>query len=203
MKLKVFILNFSIIITMISCNSYTVLLKHQSHSVSVRNEDNSHVVAHLLVEKASHHYKNKLIYSSFKSGKIYHTQGAINGTALQGNYKVNFESGSLKEEGNFYHGLKNGEWKTWYENGNLKSISHFHKGRQYGKTKEFQFDGKEIKKTKSKKTKKIKESKPKKEKVVKPDKIKKSKNIDSFEEKKTTNKISTFIESILHKKKVD
>ncbi len=158
MKLKAFILSFSIITSMISCNSYTVLLKHQSHSVSVRNEDNSHVVAHLLVEKASHHCKNKLIYSSFKSGKIYQTQGAINGTALQGNYKVNFESGNLKEEG-FYKdckyetnkrkiyklgcgfgkendslisGTRHGSHKTYYQNGKLKSISNFHCGLRQG-----------------------------------------------------------------------
>jgi hypothetical protein len=132
---------------MFGCSSYQTLLKHQSHSVSVKHESSS-IVAHIQVEKPKNHFKEKLFYYGFKGGEIFKTQGSLNGTALHGDYKECYETKELKEQGKFVHGLKHDTWKTWYINGNLKSASHYRHGKQCGKQLEYDINGQLAKKTK-------------------------------------------------------
>lgn len=140
MKLRFYIISVLIIGALLSCNSYQTLLKHQSHSVSVKTQG-KHITAHLLVEDKVIHPKNNLWYYSFKGGKIFKTQGEVNGTALHGIYKENYQDGGLKEYGKFHIGLKHGEWKMWYSNGNLKSVSNFKHGTFTGKHVSYDIDG--------------------------------------------------------------
>jgi MORN repeat variant len=167
-KLKSFVLSLGCCLLLFSgCNSYQTLLRHnQGHSVTLR-DSTTHIIAHLMVEKNHASCSNKLDYYSFKSGKIFKTQGAINGTALQGLYRELYESGELKESGNFSHGLKDGVWKSWYNNGNLKEIAHFRHGKQLKRTRRFTIDGNRIPKEKKIKKEKVKKETVKKENVNK------------------------------------
>lgn len=140
MKLRFYIISVLTIIGLLSCNSYQTLLKNQSHSVSVKTQG-KHITAHLLVEDKVIHPKNSLWYYSFRGGEIFNTQGEVNGTALHGIYKENYQDGGLKEYGKFHIGLKHGVWKTWYSNGNLKTVSNFKHGKTIGKQISYDIKG--------------------------------------------------------------
>lgn len=50
-----------------------------------------------------------------------------------GNYFLNYETGKVKEEGNYEEGKKQGEWKEYYDNGEVKSLKSFEGGKLTGR----------------------------------------------------------------------
>lgn len=174
MKLKLFIIkSLGLLLMFSSCSSYKLLLKNQSHSVSVKHETEK-ITAHILVETNKKIRPNiNRYYYSFKQGEVYKNKGGINGTPLQGAYREEYLDGSLKMLGDFQSGLKEGVWKEWYSNGELKSVYHYSNGRQVKRFFHYDKSGKIIRKGRFFRGKKIG-----KEKILTSD--------DSWEVKKYT-----------------
>ena len=147
MKLRYYIISIVCIWGLMSCNSYQLLLKDQSHSVSV-NDNNRHIVAHIMVGSKKIKIHNDLCYYGFKRGQIFKTRGEVHGTALQGVYEEEYKDGELMEKGSFHQGLKHGIWRKWYSNGELKSIYNYHHGRKTKKYFHYDLNGEVSKKGK-------------------------------------------------------
>ncbi|TWI94535.1 hypothetical protein JN11_04645 [Mucilaginibacter frigoritolerans] len=64
--------------------------------------------------------KADLFYFWYYAGGIHSTQGGYSGKLLDGYYNEYYLSKSLKQQGTFKKGLKNGNWKSWNEDGTLK-----------------------------------------------------------------------------------
>ncbi|MDF2432858.1 MAG: hypothetical protein JWP44_2489 [Mucilaginibacter sp.] len=73
--------------------------------------------------------KPGLYYFWYYANGIHSTQGGYNGKLLDGNYMEYYPDKSLKEQGYFIRGLKNGLWKTWNEDGTLKESVHWKSGK--------------------------------------------------------------------------
>lgn len=129
MKLRSYIISLVLLLALVSCNSYQLLMKNYSHSVSVKHSS-ARINAHILVESKKIHPKKNRYYYGFKGGEIYRTESGVHGTALHGDYREEYLEGGLKEAGKFYSGLKHGVWKEWYKNGELKTLFHYVHGRK-------------------------------------------------------------------------
>ena len=66
-------------------------------------------------------------YTEFSNVKS--TKGGCGGNLLHGNYKLYDKEGNLKEDNNYYLGVKSGEFKTWDSIGNLQEIYKYNKGK--------------------------------------------------------------------------
>ena len=60
--------------------------------------------------------------------KIKSTKGGAGGNLLHGNYKLYDEKGNLRQEKNYYLGLKDGKDNNWDSLGNITSIFKYKKG---------------------------------------------------------------------------
>ncbi|MEZ5199164.1 MAG: hypothetical protein R2764_23115 [Bacteroidales bacterium] len=92
-------------------------------------------------EELENEINDELIYYWYKENKINNTQGGIGGKTLHGNYSVFYNSGTLKEKGQFIFGLKNGKWKKWYNNGNLYEVGSWEKGQKTGSWIQYDSEG--------------------------------------------------------------
>lgn len=92
-------------------------------------------------EKLEIEIDDNLFYYWYKENKINRTQGGLDGKALHGNFTVFFNSGKLKEKGQFNIGLKDGKWKKWYDNGNLYEVGNWENGLKTGKWVQYEKEG--------------------------------------------------------------
>jgi len=72
--------------------------------------------------------KNDRYYYWYLGNLIHSTQGGYNGQLLNGHYVAFYKDKSLKEEGDFKTGLKDGEWKTWNQKGDLTNVTTWDEG---------------------------------------------------------------------------
>lgn len=77
------------------------------------------IVAEILPLKKRFAPKPSRLYYWYANNRIQKTQGGYSGKILQGNYTEYWPNKNVKEQGEFYHGLKNKEWKYWNEYGFL------------------------------------------------------------------------------------
>jgi hypothetical protein len=71
-----------------------------------------------------------LWYWWYNAGTIRSTQGGFAGKLLNGKYQEFYPDKSLREDGSFKKGLKDGCWKTWNNDGTIRESTYWHKGRQ-------------------------------------------------------------------------
>jgi hypothetical protein len=69
------------------------------------------------------------------------TEGAYGGRVLDGEYKVLYPHGGLRESGSFSMGLKTDVWRTWFPNGTLQSITHWKRGLKNGLFESYNANG--------------------------------------------------------------
>lgn len=96
-----------------------VTLLEQGEKVTVE-VDNTHKKIHTKVNKT---------YYWVKSKSIFNTQASYQGVLLHGKYIKTYKTNQLKEEGEFYYGLKNKTWKYWNKLGELIKIEKWRKGK--------------------------------------------------------------------------
>jgi len=72
-------------------------------------------------------------YYWFTGREVRATQGGYSGKLLHGLYTDYYLNQSLKEQGTFNLGLKEGTWKAWTEEGVLISEVHYRAGHAEGK----------------------------------------------------------------------
>lgn len=72
--------------------------------------------------------KPGLYYYWYGSNSIHSTQGGYAGNLLNGQYSEYYLNKSLKAQGSFKKGLKNGAWKTWNEDGTLAGTVNWSNG---------------------------------------------------------------------------
>lgn len=72
------------------------------------------------------------------------TEGNYTGRVLDGEYKVFYPQGDLRESGDFWMGLKTGEWRTWFPGGALQSIEHWSAGEKHGLFEQYDANGKAV-----------------------------------------------------------
>ena len=72
--------------------------------------------------------RNDRYYYWYLGNLIHSTQGGYNGQLLNGHYVAFYKDKSLKEEGDFKTGLKDGEWKTWNQKGDLTNVATWDEG---------------------------------------------------------------------------
>lgn len=72
------------------------------------------------------------------------TEGSYTGRVLDGEYKVLYPHGNLRESGDFRMGLRNGEWRTWFPGGALQSIGHWSAGEKNGLFEQYDANGKTV-----------------------------------------------------------
>lgn len=92
-------------------------------------------------EKVEIEISEGLFYYWYKENKINRSQGGYGGKLLHGIFTVFFQSGKLKEKGEFKYGLKEGKWKKWYENGNLLQVSNWEHGSLINEWMEYDENG--------------------------------------------------------------
>jgi hypothetical protein len=69
-------------------------------------------------------------YSWFGHDTVLSTAGSYNGRVLDGEYKVLYPGGNIKETGNFSMGLKTGVWRSWHPDGSLQGVDHWKNGER-------------------------------------------------------------------------
>lgn len=69
-------------------------------------------------------------YYWYEAGIIHATQGGFSGKLLNGSYDQYYRDKSLKEQGTFRKGLKDGTWKNWNRDGSLAAIMKWDNGKQ-------------------------------------------------------------------------
>lgn len=106
-------------------NNYTVYINYPEYSVKT---DVTPLLKKIKI-------KEELTYFWYSSNKIFQTKGGYDGKILNGNYSAFYLSGSLKEKGQFYKGLKEGEWVLWFEDGKIQSVKKWKNGLQDGRYK--------------------------------------------------------------------
>jgi len=74
--------------------------------------------------------KSGLFYYWYGANEIHITQGGFSGKLLNGQYTEYYPNKSLKEQGLFKKGLKNGLWKSWNTDGLLLAVSKWKNGIQ-------------------------------------------------------------------------
>lgn len=110
----------------------TPLLYNVNKVTSMQNNEVVH--AYVLLDANPKLITNDyLTYAWFKSGKINYTQGFFYGRLLHGQYVSFYEdTTSVKENGEYNLGLKDGVWKCWYINGKLMQKETYKKGLLHG-----------------------------------------------------------------------
>jgi len=86
------------------------------------------VIAQLEPESSTISAKSNLYYFWYSANLIHETQGGYSGRLLDGQYAVFYPNKSLKEQGRFKKGLKDGVWKIWREDGTLLATSTWKHG---------------------------------------------------------------------------
>ena len=88
--------------------------------------------------------KVQLLYYWSSSNMIHSTQGSYSGRLLNGLYNEYYLNKSLKVQGVFKKGLKDGIWRNWNESGNLTELYTWDKGVKSGKFELFDAQGKQL-----------------------------------------------------------
>ncbi|MCE3075660.1 toxin-antitoxin system YwqK family antitoxin [Chryseobacterium gwangjuense] len=86
--------------------------------------------------KATGHWK---FY--YESGKL-KEEGNFKDGKETGECKFYYENGTLKAIGGYKNGLRDGEWKTYFENGNLDLVTNHKDGKPFGESKTYYQNGK-------------------------------------------------------------
>jgi len=100
---------------------------YRSDRVRITQTDQN-IVAELAPETSLFKAKSNLHYYWYSSNVIHDTQGGYSGRLLNGAYSTFYLSKSLKEQGNFKNGLKDGVWKNWKEDGSLLYETNWKRG---------------------------------------------------------------------------
>ncbi len=74
------------------------------------------------------------IYYWYNANQIHATQGGFTGKLLNGNYTSFYPNKSLREQGDFEKGLKQGIWKNWDASGKLIKTSYWDEGVEVKET---------------------------------------------------------------------
>lgn len=90
--------------------------------------------------------KHNKFYYWFKGGLIHKAEGGFSGQLLHGEFKKNYHTNQLAEQGNFKKGLKVGLWKTWFENGSTESTQEYSNGQKHGNFYGYNIEGKMLEK---------------------------------------------------------
>lgn len=120
----------------ISLSAQKIHLSRNSYAVNINNMDET-VKAFVLSETRKIKVKDNLIYFWTSSNTIMQTSGGYDGKLLHGHYVSCFLNNNLKEEGEFYRGVKSGKWKAWYPNGKIKEIENWKNGLRNGPCKSY------------------------------------------------------------------
>lgn len=84
---------------------------------------------------------NDRFYYWASGNSIHATQGGFSGRLLNGKYSEYYPSKSLKQQGLFKKGLKDGIWKLWNDNGKLVELYTWDSGIKSGKFSLFDDQG--------------------------------------------------------------
>jgi antitoxin component YwqK of YwqJK toxin-antitoxin module len=90
------------------------------------------IQAELLPDSSQPAKKVTLFYYWYSSNHIYETQGSYSGQLLNGTYNEYFIDRSLKVQGQFKNGLKDGIWRRWDDKGIMTELYTWKKGVKDG-----------------------------------------------------------------------
>lgn len=85
------------------------------------------------------------IYTWVLGGQIQSNQGGYTGRLLHGDYTSINNDRTMREQGTYWYGLKDGFWKYWHPNGRMKKSMTWHRGELQGDFADFDENGSVIK----------------------------------------------------------
>ena len=151
----------------INCNAQTSANKIPVTRSILLHQTDTLIEASILVDKqAEIELEKTRIYTWYAFDKIQTNQGAYSGQLLHGTYKVYNKHDQLIEQGQYYHGIKEGMWSAWdtkglktfecsykdglkegeayyFDNGKLTTKEHYKGGRLHGDVIHYLPDGKQ------------------------------------------------------------
>ena len=107
------------------------------HTITVKTAD-SYVKTNIIdFSKKKINTKEYLIYYWYNDNTIHLSTGGYSGKLLHKSYTEYYSSGNLKEQGNYYYGLRAGLWKKWYASGILNTVTKYRNGIKSGPYREY------------------------------------------------------------------
>ena len=94
------------------------------------NQPDKEIVAGIETTPSGRSARPGLCYYWYSANSIHSTQGGFSGQLLNGNYTEYYADKSLKEQGGFKNGLKDGIWKSWNREGNLLAEIRWKRGAE-------------------------------------------------------------------------